>query len=161
MHSKSRQFGAGVVLMLLASLPGCGSGDEDAPQRAAVEGSVSLDNQPLRQGVIRFVPTNGSEGPKTSVLITQGKFSADAEHGPVVGTHRIEIESTDTAGLAMDDEEALQRLQASGTEHIEVVEIPVVYNRNSTMTETVSADGPNSFEFALSTTPPANSSSPN
>ena len=152
MNSRSRFFGTGVLLMLVFSVSGCGGGDADAPQRAAVEGSVMIDNQPLRQGVIRFVPMGDTTGPKTSMLINQGKFSADEEHGPLVGTHRIEIESTDTAGLAMDDEEALQRLQSSGAQPLEVVEVPPAYNRNSTTTKTVTADGPNSYEFTLSST---------
>jgi hypothetical protein len=150
--SRSQSLGLFIAWLLVISLPGCGGGDEDAPQRAAVEGSVSFDNQPLRQGVIRFVPTNGTEGPKTSVLITQGKFSAEAENGPIVGTHRIEIESTDTAGLAIDDEDALARLQSGPPQPFEVVEVPASYNRQSTLTKTVTAEGPNSYEFSLSST---------
>jgi hypothetical protein len=151
-NSDLRTIGRAACLGLLVLLSGCGGRDEDAPVRAAVEGSVSLNNIPLRQGVIRFIPTEDSHGPKTSIVITQGKFSAEGEYAPVVGTHRIEIESTDTAGLAIDDEEALQRLQSGPPQRFEVVEVPVNYNQYSTLTETVTAEGPNEFVFALTST---------
>lgn len=149
--NSSLQLIGGAVFCCLF-LAGCGGGDEDAPVRAAVAGSVSLDNTPLRQGVIRFIPTGSTQGPKTSILITQGKFSAEGDYGPIVGTHRIEIESTDTAGLAIDDEEALQRLQSDPPQQLEVVEVPPSYNRQSTLTKTVTAEGPNRFEFTLTST---------
>jgi hypothetical protein len=137
-------------MLLTILLAGCGGGDVVVLSRAAVEGTVSLDDQPLQEGVVRFVPTNGTPGPKTSVIVSAGRFSIDAEHGPVVGTHRIEIESTDDGGYAPDDEEALARLHASGSLVIDVITVPDVYNRRSRLTETVTADGPNQFQFALS-----------
>jgi hypothetical protein len=139
-------------LLLIATLFGCGGSDEDALTRASVEGSVLLDNQPLQAGVVRFVPIDGTPGPKTSVVVSAGRFSVDSDHGPVVGTHRIEIESTDNGGYAPDDEEALQRLEASGSLQLDIVQVPAVYNDHSTLTETVTEDGDNQYEFTLSST---------
>lgn len=151
-HSKTQPWNLACGAILLAgSLAGCGGGEPELP-RAAVEGSVSLNGQPLKSGVIRFVPTDGTTGPKTSVTITSGRFVAEEEHGPIVGNHRIEIESTDNGGLAPDDEEAFQRVRASGVPPIPVVVVPEVYNDRSTMTETVTADGPNQYQFTLSST---------
>lgn len=137
------------TFLLAVLLAGCGVSDDDAPIRAAVEGTVTLDNQPLQEGIIRFVPTSGTTGPKTSVVVTDGRFSVDAENGPIVGIHRIEIESTDDGGFALDNEQALDQLHASGMRRIEVVQIPTQYNRNSTLTENVTAEGPNQFQFTL------------
>jgi hypothetical protein len=136
------------VLLALAAVCGCGGGEEPLP-RAAVSGTVTLDGQPLQEGVVRFVPIDNTAGPKTSVIVSQGKFSADAEQGPIVGKHRIEIESTDDGGYAMDDEQAIQKLRESGVTRIDVVRVPPNYNSHSTLTETVSADQPNVFQFNL------------
>jgi hypothetical protein len=136
------------VLLALAAVCGCGGGEAPLP-RAAVSGTVTLDGQPLQEGVVRFVPIDNTAGPKTSVIVSQGKFSADAEQGPIVGKHRIEIESTDDGGYAMDDEQAIQKLRESGVTRIDVVRVPPNYNSHSTLTETVSADQPNVFQFNL------------
>ena len=141
---------AGLVL-LAACLAGCsGSATEEPPLRAAVMGTVTLDGDLLETGVIRFVPTEGTTGPQTTAVIEGGVFTLPAEHGPLVGRHRIEIESTDTGGLAMDDEHALERLQSqAGQPQIEVVRVPAAYNQHSTLTADVPAAGTSDLNFEL------------
>lgn len=128
---------------------GCGSGGE-GPPRAAVEGSVTLDDVPLKEGVVRFVPTGDTGGPKTTVPISEGQFKIDSASGPVVGEHRIEIESTDDGGYAMDDEQAIKQLREQGIKTIEVIRVPPKYNKRSQLVESVAADGPNTYSFELS-----------
>lgn len=123
------------------------------PPRAAVKGTVLLDDAPLPAGIIRFVPKDETPGPKLSAPITGGEFTLPAELGPWVGTHRVEIESTDLGGLAPDDETAVARLQAQGIKRIERIEIPPSYNRLSTLEATIVADQENELEFKLSSTP--------
>ena len=144
-----RRLAFGVVAAV--AVFGCGGRGEEELPRAAAAGIVTLDGKPLQDGVIRFVPIDGTPGPKTSAIISDGRFSADAAHGPVAGKHRIEIESTDNGGYAIDDESAIQKLRESGVRHIEVVRVPPIYNARSTLTKTVSADGPNEFTFELVT----------
>lgn len=136
-------------IAVAVALCGCGGRGARELPRAAVTGTVTLDGKPLGKGVIRFVPLEGTPGPKTSAMISQGQFSAEQAHGPVVGKHRIEIESTDDGGYALDDEEAFQKLRASGTRRIGAVRVPAVYNSRSTLTETVAPEGPNEFTFEL------------
>jgi hypothetical protein len=151
MKSRASSY-PGMAAMLISSLIlGCGSGAAEGPPRADVRGVVTLDGQPLPEGVIRFVPLAGTPGPKTSIAISDGKFSADALTGPVVGAHRIEIQSTDDGGYAPDDEEAIDRLRKSRTHRIEAVRVPSAFNTHSRLTETVSEDGTNEFEFPLTT----------
>lgn len=138
-----------LVVLYACTLSGCGS-DSSLP-RAAVAGSVTLDGAPLVAGTIRFVPIDGTPGQKTSIPIEAGQFEASASNGPAVGQHRIEIESTDTGGLEMDDEEAIDRMRAEGTRRVKVVKVPPWYNQASGLQETVHADGPNDFSFELST----------
>lgn len=136
-------------LLILLSLPGCG-GSEEGPARVPVSGVVNFDGQPLEEGVIRFIPDGETTGPQATVSIQDGRFEVDAKFGPIVGQHRIEIESTDDGGYAMDDEQAIQELRKAGIKKIEVVKVPAIYNRRSTLQETVTDSGPNEFQFDLS-----------
>lgn len=155
MDSSDRAVIAPLGLFFIATvgLIGCGGSSTDSLSRAAVAGKVTLDGINLKQGVIRFVPTGDTTGPKVSVAIEDGRFSATAESGPVIGGHRIEIQSTDNGGYAMDDEQALERLRAQGKRPIEVVKVPAIYNSSSTLHAAVTVDGPNEYDFALSSKP--------
>jgi hypothetical protein len=128
---------------------GCG-GKEGELSRAAVRGTVQLNGVPLDEGVVRFVPAQGTRGPKTSVPVADGQFEVPDEFGPIVGTHRVEIESTD-GGYPRDDEHAIARLKAQGRGRIHVVSIPPIYNSHSRLTAEIEAEGPNEFDFTLST----------
>lgn len=133
---------------LLASI-GCGDSVE-GPPRAAVSGTVTLDGQPLETGTIRFVPAAQTEGPKTSAAIINGTFEIPANVGPVVGQHRVEIETPPAGDIAMDDEQALGRLKQAGRKaQIAVVRIPAEYNTNSQLTADISATDSNDLTFDL------------
>jgi hypothetical protein len=141
-----------VILVAVAALCSCGcSRERPGPLRVAVQGTVTLDGAPLAQGVVRFVPIEGTPGPKTTVFVTDGKFAADEAHGPVVGRHRIEIESTDDGGYPLDDETAPQRLREAGIKRIDLIRVPEIYNSRSTLVEVVTEAGPNEFQFQLTT----------
>jgi hypothetical protein len=62
------------------------AGCSDGPPYGEVRGEVTLDGQPVKQGVVRFIPLDGST-PTASALITDGRFS---ERVPVT-SHRVEI----------------------------------------------------------------------
>lgn len=144
-------FRRGWLLASLALLAtGCSRSDSGVP-RAAVTGVVTLDGRPLTNGMVRFVPTDGTKGPKTAVAVSVGMFSVDSEHGPVIGRHRIEIESTDDGGYPPDDETALQRLRQSGAQGVKLLRVPAQFNVNSQLIESVSVDGPNEYRFLLTT----------
>lgn len=141
--------------LILASVGLCGcSSVSDAPfERADVSGTVTLDGELLDEGFVRFVPIEGTTGPKVTAPIDRGLFILPPELGPVIGRHRVEIESTDDGGLAMDDEEALERILAQqGKPRIDIVRVPAAYNKQSTLTAEISAQTPNDFNFQLVST---------
>ncbi|QDV16517.1 hypothetical protein Pan153_11470 [Gimesia panareensis] len=140
-----------LLCCLCLVVSGCGT-STDTPPRAAVRGIVKLDGDPLSEGVIRFIPSGANQGPKSTVTIREGIFNVDEEYGPVVGMNRIEIESTDDGGYAFDDEQALERLKKEGVKKIEVVKVPPQYNKRSTLTKSISAEGENDFTFELTST---------
>lgn len=142
--------GVATALLAAAGLVGCTGTSIERPPRAPVMGLITLDGELLEQGVIRFVPAEGTTGPQTSAVIDRGLFTLPAEHGPIVGTHRIEIVSTDTGGLAMDDEQALARLSAAPqTPKIEIVRVPAIYNEHSRLVAQVPENGTSDLNFDL------------
>lgn len=138
-----------IILLLTLFITGCSEATQ-GPQRAAVSGTVQLNGSPLAQGIIRFVPTDGTQGPKVSLPIQDGQFAADTDHGPVAGTNRVEIQSTDDGGLAMDDEEAVEELRRQPRK-ISVVTVPPIYNTHSQLKEQLLTDQLNELTFELQT----------
>ncbi|PHS18466.1 MAG: hypothetical protein COA78_02245 [Blastopirellula sp.] len=137
----------------ISLVQGCSASRLDEFDRAAVSGTVTLDGKPLSEGVINFIPQADTQGPKTSVVITQGKFEVDNRHGPLIGQHRVEIRSTDDGGFALDDESSIDRLKASRKRKIEVVVIPTIYNDRSKLSEEVSESDSNQYQFKLLSRP--------
>ena len=148
MVSKNLNYHHCFIGLLLVCAVGCNPSTPNFP-RAAVEGEVTFNGKPLEQGTVRFVPIDGTPGPKHAVQVKQGMFAASAEQGPVVGQHRIEIESTDNGGYAPDDEQALAELEHVRSRSIRVLRVPEIYNTRSTLSETVAAEGPNHFVSEL------------
>jgi len=122
---------------------GCGS----ECQRRALEGTVTLDRQPLAVGAITYLPLPNTPGPTAGGHITDGKFSIARDKGTFVGTFRVEITATRLTGKKMQD-----RFTGEMVDESEQF-IPARYNRDSELTAEVTADGPNQFEFNLDSQP--------
>jgi hypothetical protein len=128
--------------LLLLALPGCG----DRLKRGQVSGTVTLDGQPVENGVITFLPTGDTRGPSTSATITEGRYALDSRQGPVVGTNRVEVLAYRKTGKKV-------RAMTSGGLIDEVLQAaPPAYNSQSTLERKISA-GPNTLHFDLLTTP--------
>lgn len=98
-----------VIVGLVSLVIGCG-GRRDPFERVAVEGTVTVDGQPLDRGTIRFVPTATTSGPKTTLNIRDGQFTGDTASGPVAGAHRVEIEPDVSDRFPHDGEEVLEKM---------------------------------------------------
>jgi hypothetical protein len=140
----------GLVLMLgTCVLLGCGS--PPGPTRVAVEGEVLLDGSPLEEGMIRFIPAKGVDGPAATAKVIHGQFSLTRREGPVVGRHRVEIEATGYQDFTIDDEEAFAAAFARNPRSpLGQNPVPTGYNERSTLTAQISEPGPRHFEFTLS-----------
>src|SRR4051794_3358332 len=76
-HRSLRRAALGLVLALL--LPGC----FDPNPTGTVTGTVTLDDVPVKKGLIKFIPTDGkTSGVETNIL--DGKYSATVPVGEVV-----------------------------------------------------------------------------
>jgi hypothetical protein len=140
-----------VVGVILLCAAGCGR-DARGPARAAVSGEVLLDETPLKAGVIRFVPVDGTRGPVALTIIKDGRYQMSNSDGPVLGKNAIEIVATAAdsplAG-ATDIRTAWAEYAKTSSSRPPEVKIPKKYNRNSQLNVVVAASGDHTFDFRL------------
>ena len=119
-------------------LLGCGHGG-----RMSVEGTVTLDDRPLKNGAIQFRPLAGTNGPTAGAEIVDGKFVVPARGGPFAGKFRVEITAVRRSGRKVPN------LMGTGMvdEHSQF--LPARYNSESQLKAEVTANGPNHFDFGL------------
>ena len=135
-----RNFLAPVMLALLVA--GCGRSYSLAP----VSGQVTLDNRPLANATVMFVPAAGAPGADplpTSFGTTDeaGHYSLALQNEPktsgaVVGNHKIII-SVGAGGSSTDAKPTFHK------------NLPARYNRNSELQCEVPAGGRDDANFAL------------
>lgn len=80
----------GGILIALAAIIGCGSGDR--PALGQVEGVVRLNGQPLTAGKVRFLPASGRGAIGTiqsDGAFTLGTYGED--DGALIGLHQVAI----------------------------------------------------------------------
>lgn len=136
------------------TVSGCG-GTTETFTRAAIKGTVTLDDQPLDNATIRFIPTGSTVGPKTEFPISQGEFLADQSIGPPVGDHRVEIDLIDEQ-WQHDDEQAIEKLQQSPQKKISRAVLPDRYHKMSSLTATIESaadDEAQTLTFPLTSRP--------
>ena len=133
------------IILCVSFMTGC-SNEVAGPVRAAVAGKVTVDGKPLEEGTLVFVPAEGTSGPRVTVSIIGGRFEADPEHGPVVGQHRVEIQST--CGPAFDDEQMVEGL-ARKPQRLNVVVVPPIYNTSSQLKASITEGTTNELAFDL------------
>src|SRR5947207_8876109 len=103
-HTQRCNFGQitrlSAICLVIATCFGCG---KNGPRRAAVSGHVTLDGQPIDEGVIQFLPVEGTVGPETGGVITNGQYDIPHERGAVVGKSRVELRASKKTGRKIQD----------------------------------------------------------
>jgi hypothetical protein len=129
---------AGSFSVLLA---GCGG---QGPLRLPLQGAVTLDGQPLPDGTISFLPVSTENGVAAGGAIAAGRYLISAGGGPTPGEYRVEILRMEPTGEKQPD--------SLGDGETDVLRnaIPARYNETSELRATVTAEGPNRFDFHLS-----------
>jgi hypothetical protein len=122
-----------------AFLSGCG----DRSGRQGIEGTVSMDGNPLEKGHISFRPQQGTASPSAGGDIAGGKFSIAPERGLMPGKFRVEITASRPTG-----EKAVAPITGKMVA-IEEQYLPAKYNEQSLLEASVESSGPNRFEFAI------------
>ncbi len=122
------------IAVLCSTLIGCSS----KPGQATVSGTVTLDAQPLKTGIIRFVPVDG-QTPTADATILDGKFAAKVPPGE----KRVEIMAPKVVGTK-------KLYETPDSPAVDIVEelLPARYNLQSTLTITV-VKGEQTKDFPL------------
>lgn len=120
----------------VALLLGCGGGE--GPELGSVEGTVTLDGDPLPNATVTFTPRDGG---RLSIGITDDDGHYELKHTPsrdgaLIGKHRVTITT------------ASSKTGADGND-IEIPEkLPANYNAETELERDVEA-GSNEFDFEL------------
>lgn len=80
-----------ILSFVAAGLAGCGG------SQAKLTGQVTLDNEPLAEGSILLIPTDG-KGTAAGGAIKDGKFSLTGAQAPGVGNYKVEIRASKKSG---------------------------------------------------------------
>jgi len=127
-----------VSLLCLTSLViGCSSSS-----RAEVYGTVLLDGQPIEEGSIQFIPTDGTTGPSTGGVISKGKYHIYSRDGAVVGKNRVELRSFKMSNQKIQDPTAPPGTLTT----LRVQAFPPEYNDQSTVVKEI-RPGSNTIDF--------------
>jgi len=128
-------------VLALSTMTGCSSGKIDEIQTLPVEGTVTLDGQPLAMATVQFQPQSGEGRSSAGRTDDTGHFELifDSDrNGALPGAHRVSITAVREVPGKQDEEgNAL-------TEQI----VPAKYNARSTLTAQVS-ESTSSYDFAL------------
>ena len=135
MRSIAQLFGLSVLLLLVFA--GCGPG---GPATYAVQGTVTYDGKPIKQGDILFIPDDAAFAPEGGKII-DGKYEMVSKGGVC----RVQIS-------ALDIDENTEWISGSP---IASNYIPERYNQQTTLTADVTAGGDNRFDFSLNSEPNA------
>lgn len=124
------------LMFVFGLVLGCGP---DGPEIARVEGTVTLDNKPLPNAIIMFVPVGGR--PSVSETDANGRYVLEfsgGRKGAIPGVNRVEI---NTGRLAYEKD---------GKNYPAVKEsVPAKYNRFTTLEFDVEAGKKNIANFDL------------
>jgi hypothetical protein len=134
---ESAGFRTVVLLTLLISLASCGG-----CSRGTIEGTVTLDGQPLAEGYVNFRPEPGTHGSGAGTPVENGEFVIEGLAEPLAGSYRVEITATGKTGTMTVDGSG-QRREAEGQI------LPDRYNTQSTLQAEVKPGQPNEFTFKL------------
>jgi hypothetical protein len=105
----------------------CSAGCTSDNSQGTVTGKVTLDGQPLKTGLIRFVPADGQSA-TADATVTDGDFSANVP----VGEKRVQITAPKVVGQR-------KMYQTADSPMVDIIEelLPGRYNVRSDLTATV------------------------
>ncbi len=151
-----------ICLMLVGLAVGCGSGD---PLGVGVSGTVTYKGKPIKEGLISFIPLEGTDGPKGGANIDDGKYAIPRRGALVPGKYRVEIRAFEESGeetakstqqsqmfgrpleKITQDPGAAEQLQKIRMQKKNV--IPERYNENSELTKQVPNESEVTIDFEL------------
>ena len=138
-----RSFARWGCLALAALLLG-GCGEQSDLDRTVISGEVTYQGQTVEDGLIRFVPVEGTPGPPAGSVIKNGRYEVKASGGVPVGTCRVEIRGLRAVGNANSGGPQVPGLGERRQQYI-----PQQYNRQSTLKVDIDPDETTTQDFNL------------
>jgi hypothetical protein len=138
-----------MVLLAFAAFASVGCGFVSSGGKYAVSGTILFDGQPLEAGTISFAPEQPG-GHSSSAMFSGGHYSLKAEKGLMPGAYVVKIfaEASESAQVSPEDL-MTGRARDSNRPQTPQQKIPPEYNTKSTQVITVTAEGPNQFDFDI------------
>jgi hypothetical protein len=133
-----------VVVLSTALGVQAGCGPSNPLGRKAISGTVTLDGAPLASGSIEFTPLGG--GVSSGAVIEAGKYQIPAESGLPPGKYRVSIVDNPPAAPLPPGHMPGDDLPPQPKPRV-----PPSWNQNSTHEIEVTQQGPNRFDFSIST----------
>jgi len=133
-----------IVLLSTALWAQAGCGSSNPLGRKAISGTVTLDGVPLASGSIEFTPLGG--GVSSGAVIESGKYEIPAESGLPPGKYRVSIVDNPPAAPLPPGHMPGDDLPPQPKPRV-----PPSWNQNSTHEIEVTQQGPNRFDFSIST----------
>jgi hypothetical protein len=127
---------------------GCSGDVGDDKPREPVSGTVTMDGQPLPDGVILFTPAGpaGEAIASATGKIANGEFSIPRIEGPVPGSYKVSISHTDQPeGRVKIELKKPGKKAAAGTKEL----IPAKYNSQTTLKEEIKKGGASGLKYEL------------
>ena len=94
------------------------------------------------------MPADGKATVKATAIIEEGEYQIAAEHGPLAGTHRVEIRAQSPDLEQFESQRGNRRIAIKPTQ-FDIIKIPIQYNKKSELTCSISPDAENKFDFQL------------
>lgn len=134
-----------IVYGILWAVMGCGG-----LQRAAVEGEVTVNGEPLPEGTIVFVGLDGT-APSAGAAIVDGAYAVPAAQGPVAGDYQVQVRAFRRTGRRVWDGMGDERASSLAKHMVEEMEafVPARYNDQSELRTTITAGKVNLYDIHL------------
>lgn len=127
-----------LISFLWLSIAGCGGGSA-----LGVQGSVTLDGEPVANGSIVFLPA-AADGPKGAAAVENGKYAIPPETGLKPGKYRVEVSWQKPTGKKIPSADPGMTIDETREA------VPAKFNTASTLTAEIDG-GDKPLDFALTT----------
>jgi len=132
------------ILLTVALFCGTGCNDSSPFDRVIVSGTVTYQGESISDGMVYFMPNEGTEGMQAAGRIVDGTYTVKAKGGVPVGKHRVEI-----LGFGANNIDRGGAPSLAGVLQDKQQFLPAKYNSNSEIERSVEAGKKMTIDFSL------------
>lgn len=148
MRNRAQIFCRLSAVVAIAAAAGCSGGGDDLP-RVAVSGTVTMDGQPLPEGLIQFIPEGADpeKAASASGTIKEGAFAIDRASGPTAGKYKVAINRPEhmSEHVKIELKKRGRRKAPPGQKDL----VPERYNSKTGLHEDIPSGGTSTLKYEL------------